>query len=159
SGIPNLKVGYNKVFGYYIEVTNAHREKIPAHFIRKQTIKNAERYVTADLKEYEEKVLSADERSRDLEYDLFVRLRDAVHAAARPLQAAATVLAELDVLLSLSELARGQRYVRPQMIDEPRLQIVDGRHPVLDIIQPQGEFVPNDTVCDHNQFVLLITGP
>lgn len=159
SGIPSLKVGFNKVFGYYIEITNAHSDKIPAHFIRKQTLKNAERYVTAELKEYEEKVLSADERSKVLEYELFVALRDEVQAAARRLQGVAAVLAELDVLAGLSELARQQGYVRPTIDERPILQIVDGRHPVLDRLQPQGAFVPNDTICDADSRILLITGP
>ena len=93
TGIPTLKVGFNKVFGYYIEVTNAHREKIPADYIRKQTVKNAERYITPELKEYEEKVLTADEKAKELEYELFLELRDAVAAARRRMQATAAVLA------------------------------------------------------------------
>ncbi len=106
SGIPSLKVGYNKVFGYYIEVTNTHRDKIPASYIRKQTIKNAERYITPELKEYEEKVLSADEKSQELEFELFVQLKDRVQSFARRLVATADVLAQLDVLIGLAELAR-----------------------------------------------------
>jgi DNA mismatch repair protein MutS len=144
SGIPNLKVGFNKVFGYYIEITNAHRERIPAEYIRKQTIKNAERYVTPELKEYEEKVLTADEKAKELEYDLFVKLRDSVASGRRRIQSTALVLAQLDVLISLAELARQRNYCRPAMVEEPMLAIVDGRHPVLDIIEPEGTFVPND---------------
>ena len=109
TGIPNLKVGFNKVFGYYLEVTHAHRDKMPADYIRKQTLKNAERYITPELKEYEEKVLSAEEQAKELEYELFVELRDAVAAQARRLQATAAVLAQLDVLAGLAELARAAR--------------------------------------------------
>ena len=98
TGIANLKVGFNKVFGYYIEITNAHRDKIPAEYIRKQTIKNAERYVTPELKEYEEKVLTADEKAKELEYELFLDLRDAVAADRRRMQSTAAVLAQIDVL-------------------------------------------------------------
>jgi DNA mismatch repair protein MutS len=160
SGIPNLKVGYNKVFGYYIEVTNAQSAKVPDNFIRKQTLKNAERYITPELKEYEEQVLTADERAQELEYELFAQLRDAVAAAARRLQATATVLARLDALASLAELARQRAYCRPAIVAEPILEIVDGRHPVLDIIEPGGTFVPNDTLAHPDAgMILLITGP
>lgn len=160
SGIGNLKVGFNKVFGYYLEVTQSQREKVPAHFQRKQTVKNAERYITPELKEYEEKVLTADEKSQELEYELFLELRDIVAAQAGRLQATAAVLAELDVLTSLADLARRRGYCRPKLVDEPSLAIVDGRHPVLDILEPDGQFVPNDTQAgpDNGQ-ILLITGP
>jgi DNA mismatch repair protein MutS len=160
SGIPSLKVGYNKVFGYYIEVTNAHRDKIPSHFIRKQTLKNAERYITPELKEYEEKVLTADDQAKELEYELFVALRTVVEEAAGRLRTAAAVLAQVDVLTALADLARRHDYCRPIVVDEPVLEIVEGRHPVLDIVEPQGSFVPNDTTCaPENATLLLITGP
>ena len=160
TGIPKLKVGYNKVFGYYIEVSATQQQRIPDDYIRKQTIKNAERYITPELKEYEEKVLSADEKAKELEYELFVELRETVHAAARRLQATAASLASLDVLAALAELASRQRYGRPLLVDEPVLKITDGRHPVLDILEPQGTFVPNDTVADAQAgVILLITGP
>jgi len=160
SGIPSLKVGYNKVFGYYLEVTNAHRDRIPAHFMRKQTLKNAERYVTPELKEYEEKVLTADEQARQLEYELFLDLREQVQLAARRLQATADVLAGLDALAALADLARQRGYCRPELVEVPELEICDGRHPVLDILQPAGSFVPNDTLCSAQQgLMLLITGP
>jgi DNA mismatch repair protein MutS len=145
TGIANLKVGFNKVFGYYIEITNAHREKIPADYIRKQTIKNAERYITPELKEYEEKVLTADEKAKELEYELFLQLRDAAAAERRRIQSTAAVLAQLDVLTALAELARQRNYCRPEIVEEAVLKIVDGRHPVLDIVEPEGTFVPNDT--------------
>jgi DNA mismatch repair protein MutS len=160
TGIQNLKVGFNKVFGYYIELTNSQREKTPDNYIRKQTVKNAERYITPELKQYEEQVLTADEKAKELEYQLFLELRDAVHACSRRLQASALVLAQLDVLVSLAELARERGYCRPQVVEEACLQIIEGRHPVLDIVEPQGTFVPNDSVCGgENGLIMLITGP
>jgi DNA mismatch repair protein MutS len=160
SGISSLKIGFNKVFGYYLEVTNTHRDKVPSHFQRKQTVKNAERYITPELKEYEEKVLTADDKSKELEYTLFIELRDAVAADVRRLQATAAVLAELDVLMALADLARRRHYCRPTLVDEPRLSIQEGRHPVLDILEPEGTFVPNDLDAgpDAGQ-MMLITGP
>jgi DNA mismatch repair protein MutS len=160
TGIPNLKVGYNKVFGYYIELTNAHRDKAPETFIRKQTLKNAERYITPELKEYEEKVLTADEKAKQLEYELFLEIRDAVHSASRRLRSTADVLARLDVLCAFAELARQRDYRRPDLVEEPMLNIAEGRHPVLDIIEPQGTFVPNDASASADEgIILLITGP
>src|SRR5207248_5770902 len=160
TGIANLKVAYNKVFGYYIEITNSQKDKTPPHYIRKQTTVNAERYITPELKEYEEQVVTADERAKQLEYELFVSLPEAVQKEARRLQATAAVLAQLDVLASLAELARQRGYVRPTITDQPELKIIDGRHPVLDIVESQGTFVPNDTLIggEHGT-VLLITGP
>ncbi len=159
SGVP-MKVGFNKVFGYYIEITNTHRDRVPDDYIRKQTLKNAERYITPELKEYEEKVLTADEKAKDLEYELFLELREAVAASRRRMQATAAVLAQIDALAALAELARERNYCRPKMAEEPELQIVDGRHPVLDIIEPEGTFVPNDTTAGgESGTILLITGP
>jgi DNA mismatch repair protein MutS len=160
TGIPKLKVGYNKVFGYYIEVSHAHQQSVPEDYIRKQTLKNAERYITPELKEYEEQVLAADEKSKDLEYELFAELRAAVHVAARRIAGSAAAVAQLDVLAGLAELATRQRYCRPVLSDEPVLRIIDGRHPVLDVIEPQGTFVPNDAIAnDKEGNILLITGP
>ena len=160
TGIASLKVGFNKVFGYYLEVTNTHNSKVPDDYIRKQTLKNAERYITPELKEYEEKVLSAEEKSKDLEYALFVELRDAVAARRAQMQETAGALAELDVLAGLAELARRRNYCRPVMVDRPELEIVEGRHPVLDIFEPEGTFVPNDTRAGgDDRPILLITGP
>lgn len=160
TGIANLKVAYNKVFGYYIEITNSQKDKTPPQYIRKQTTVNAERYITPELKEYEEQVVTADERAKQLEYELFIALRDAVQKEARRLQATAAVLAQLDCLGSLADLARQRGYVRPTISDQPELKIIDGRHPVLDIVESQGTFVPNDCAVggDHGT-VLLITGP
>jgi DNA mismatch repair protein MutS len=160
TGISKLKVGYNKVFGYYIEVSAAQQEHVPDTYIRKQTIKNAERYITPELKEYEEQVLSADDKAKALEYELFVALRETVHAAARRLQTTATALAQLDVLAALADLAAHHRYCRPALVDDPVLRISDGRHPVLDILEPHGTFIPNDVVANaEDGVILLITGP
>ncbi len=160
TGITSLKVGFTSVFGYYLEVTNTHKDKIPAHFIRKQTLKNAERYITVELKEYEEKVLSADDSAKKLEYDLFLELREEVFQQTACLQESANSLAILDVLCSLAELAVKRNYVKPTIVEEPILEIYEGRHPVLDARLPQGEFVPNDTMIgSENGTVHLITGP
>ena len=145
---PASKSDSTKSLATTLEVTHAHREKVPAEFIRKQTLKNAERYITPELKEYEEKVLSAEERAFSLEYEIFVRLRDTVAAAAGRLQATATAIAEVDTLASLAELARSRNYVRPQVVDQPVLEILDGRHPVLDILEADGTFVPNSVSCE-----------
>jgi DNA mismatch repair protein MutS len=164
TGIPNLKVAYNKVFGYYIEITNAHKDKTPGHYLRKQTTVNAERYITPELKEYEEQVVTADERAKELEHELFLKLRDAVQQQARRLQATAGVLAQLDTLAALAELATSRGYVRPTIVAEPVLRIIGGRHPVLDLTEAAGTFVPNDVACGQDDTsddgtVLLITGP
>jgi DNA mismatch repair protein MutS len=160
TGIPNLKVGFNNVFGYYLEITNPHRDRVPPEYHRHQTVKNAERYVTPALKEYEEKVLSADEKAKELEYDLFVGLREATTATAGRLRATADVLAQLDCLTSLAELARHGGYCRPALVAEPRLRIVGGRHSVLDAQLAPGSFVPNDVAMGAEEgLVLLITGP
>jgi DNA mismatch repair protein MutS len=148
TGITSLKVGFNRVFGYYLEVTHAHRDKVPAEYIRKQTLKNAERYITPELKEYEEKVLTAEERAIDIEYELFSELRELVARNAGRLRTTAAALAEVDVLAGLAELARSRGYVRPEVVDEPVLDITEGRHPVLDITEPEGTFVPNGVQCE-----------
>jgi len=160
TGIPNLKIGFNKVFGYYLELTNAHKDKAPDYFIRKQTLKNAERYITPELKEHEEGVLSSTERAQDLEYEIFIELRDSTHQHSQRLQNTARVLGQLDVLASLADLAQQRGYCRPKMVVEPVLDIRDGKHPVLDITEPDGTFVPNDTQAGTGEeLVLLITGP
>ncbi len=160
TNIHSLKVGFNKVFGYYIEITNTHAEKIPPEYIRKQTVKNAERYITPELKEYEDQILHAAERAQQLEYELFCELRELTAQQARRLRGTAAALAQLDVLLSLAELARTRNYCRPSIVAEAELNIVAGRHPVVDAIAPAGTFVPNDTACGQSTgHVLLITGP
>jgi DNA mismatch repair protein MutS len=160
TGIPSLKVGFNQVFGYYIEITHAHAVKVPGDYTRKQTLKNAERYITPELKAYEEKVLSAQEKSQQREHELFLALRDQVGAETLRLLQTAEVLATLDVLAALAELAVARRYCRPELSDDPILEIVDGRHPVLDQTLPPGTFVPNDVHMDGASGLLwLITGP
>ena len=160
SGINSLKVGFNKVFGYYIEITHTHVDKIPANYQRKQTLKNAERYITPELKEYEEKVLSAEDKSHEREYELFLELRDQVAAQTGCLLETGEVLAQLDVLASLAELAVTRQYVRPELADEAVLQIKGGRHPVLEQTLPPGTFVPNDVCLGPDAGTLwLITGP
>ncbi len=160
SGIGSLKVGFNKVFGYYIEVTNVHQTKIPDYFIRKQTLKNVERYITPELKEYEDKVLSAEQQSLDRELLLFDQLRETTRAYAARLKQLGEQLAMLDLLAALAELAVQQKYCRPEITTGTELILRDGRHPVLDIVQPLGVFVPNDTCLDaENGWIHLITGP
>jgi DNA mismatch repair protein MutS len=160
TGISSLKVGYNKVFGYYIEVTHTHREKIPSNYTRKQTLKNAERYITPELKEMETKVLNAGELSREKEYAIFVGLRERVARHTGALLKVAGALAELDCLAALARVALARRYARPKLLDERRICIREGRHPVLEAILGDGEFVPNDTVLgEEDGTILVITGP
>lgn len=146
TGISNLKVGFNKVFGYYLEVTAAHKDKIPADYIRKQTLKNQERFITPALKEYEDKVLRAEERAVALEQELFDALKETVAAETPRLQSTAAALANLDALAGLATLAVKGGWCRPEIVNEPVLDVRDGRHPVLDRIMPAGVFVPNDVV-------------
>ncbi|MGL4593397.1 MAG: DNA mismatch repair protein MutS [Thermoguttaceae bacterium] len=160
TGISTLKVGFTRVFGYYIEVTNIHQHKIPDDYIRKQTVKNAERYITPQLKEYEEKVLTASERICSLEYDLFEHLRNETCEQRTSMQQTASALSHLDVLVSLALLARERGYCRPQLVEQPVIDIRDGRHPVLEATEPSGSFVPNDIILDsENGMIQIITGP
>ena len=160
TGIPSLKVGYNKVFGYYLEITNAHKAKVPDDYIRKQTLVNAERYVTPALKQYEEKILTAEEKMVELENHLFAELRMAVAEAVEPVQRNARFLALLDVFCALAEVAERRGYVRPDVDDSGVLDIEDGRHPVVEEALPAGEaFIPNSVRLDDDDQILLITGP
>ena len=160
TGIPSLKVGFTQNMGYYIEVTHTHSRKIPADYLRERTYKNAERYSTPELKEQAEKVLTAEGRIVQLEYDLFAGLRDRVAAQTGRLLQTAEVLAALDVLTSLAELSAERGYHRPELRDEPIIEIADGKHPVLEQILPPGTFVPNDTTLGGDAgFFLLVTGP
>ncbi|WP_339729304.1 DNA mismatch repair protein MutS [uncultured Gimesia sp.] len=160
TGIPHLKVGYNRVFGYYLEVSAAHAAKVPEHYIRKQTLKNQERYITPELKEYEEKVLKAEERAVELEQTMFNDLRERVAKEAPRTQKTAEILAQIDVLFGLAHLAMHAGYTRPEMTEDPVLDIRESRHPVLDRLQPTGEFVPNDVLLgDPYGRVQIITGP
>ncbi len=159
TGIPTLKVGYNSVFGYYIEVTRAQSDKVPADYIRKQTLKNAERYITEELKAYEEKVLGAAERALEREFELFGRLVQTAAEKRAQLQSTASALSHLDVLAALAEAAAVRGYCRPRLVEEPVLHIKEGRHPVLDAADP-GAFVPNDADCSPDGAMIhLITGP
>ncbi len=144
TGIPSLKVRFNSVFGYYIEVTRANLDKVPPHYIRKQTIANGERYITPELKEMEGKILGAEERSVKLEYELFQRVREEVLGQLPGIQQTAAALAQLDVLASFAETARLHNYCRPRVADEGMLQIREGRHPVLEQSLQDERFVPND---------------
>ncbi|MCX7867477.1 DNA mismatch repair protein MutS [Limisphaera sp. VF-2] len=145
TGIPSLKVRYNSVFGYYIEVTRANLDRVPSHYQRKQTIANGERFITPELKDIEARILGAEERSLKLEYELFQQIRERVLAHLVPLQQAAAALAQADVLAALAETARVHQYCRPEVRDEGLIQIRDGRHPVLEQTLLDERFVPNDT--------------
>ena len=160
TGIPSLKVRFNSVFGYYIEVTKTHLDKVPETYIRKQTIVNGERFITPELKEWESKILGAEERVKRIEYELFVKLREQVTAQLKVIQQNAQALAELDVLACFAQLAQLYGYVCPVVQDEGILFIKDGRHPVLEQTLPAGRFVSNDTDLDpaHKQ-IGIITGP
>jgi DNA mismatch repair protein MutS len=159
TGIQSLKVRFNSVFGYYIEVTKANLDKVPPEYIRKQTIANGERFITPELKDMEGKILGAEERSVKLEYELFQRVREAVLGQLAKIQQTAAALAQLDVLGSFAETARLFSYCRPQIGNEASLLIHDGRHPVLEQNLSDERFVPNDTHLDGATQIALITGP
>jgi DNA mismatch repair protein MutS len=160
TGISSLKVGFTEGYGYYIEVTHTHRNKVPEHYHLHRSLKNANRYITAELSEKAEKVVNAEERIKQLECELFVQLRERVAAQTNRLMQTAEVLAALDALGSLAELAAERNYCRPVLADEPVLVIEDGRHPVLEQTLPPGTFVPNDTMMGPDDgFFLLVTGP
>lgn len=161
TGIPSLKVGFNTVFGYYIEVTHTHKNKIPPDYIRKQTLVNAERYITPELKEYEEKILHAEEKMLGLETELFNELRKTVADHAAAIQQNAQIIAILDCFVSLAEAAVEYEYCCPEVNETTRIEIRAGRHPVIERLLPPGErYIPNDCIVDtdENQ-ILIITGP
>ena len=157
TGIKSLKVGFNRVFGYYIEVTNANRHLVPEDYQRKQTLANAERYITPELKEQEAMVLGADERIKELEYELFMEIRKKVHDHVDAVQTNARIIASLDVFQSLASAAIKHNFVRPRMSNDYALSIKQGRHPVIEAVT--GHFVPNDVFFDDNQQIILLTGP
>lgn len=166
TGISNLKIGFNRVFGYYLEVSNSHQGKVPPEWIRKQTLTNGERYVTPELKEKEEVILNADERANELEFRLFDELRHAVCEITPIIQQTARAVAELDAIYSLSVTAALRRYVRPAVTAEGgeaaagSIMIRDGRHPVLETLRTDTPFVPNDTrINNEDEQILIITGP
>jgi DNA mismatch repair protein MutS len=160
TGIANLKIGFNKVFGYYLEVSRGQLENVPDYFIRKQTLVNAERFITPDLKEFESKVMGAEEKRLDLEYQIFIDIRNRVAAQSRTLLETAAHLARLDYFACLAEAARRHRYVKPHVEDSESISITEGRHPVIERTLPAGRFVPNDIHLDQEEEeVLIITGP
>ena len=160
TGIKSLKVRFNSVFGYFIEITKSNLANAPAHYTRKQTTVGGERFITPELKEIEAKILGADERARHLEYELFQKLREETLRELAPLQKTAAALATLDAICGLAETARLFHYCRPELNDSLRLIIRDGRHPVLDQNLAEEKFVPNDTELDGEKRRLgIITGP
>lgn len=161
TGINNLKVGYNKVFGYYIEVTNSNKAKVPTdRYTRKQTLTNAERYITPELKEHEALILEAESKSTDLEYDIFVKLRDDVKKYIPALQKLGKQIASLDVLTAFATVSEQNNYVRPTMTaDSGEINVVNGRHPVVEQVMSAGSFIPNDVKMDQQTSIFLITGP
>ncbi|MBX7050661.1 MAG: DNA mismatch repair protein MutS [Flavobacteriales bacterium] len=161
TGIPSLKISFNNVFGYYLEVRNTHKDKVPADWIRKQTLTQAERYITEELKVYEQKILGAEEKIASIEFKVFNDLVQAVADYTAAIQLNAQVLAQLDVLMSLAKVAVKNSYVRPTVNDSKTLKILEGRHPVIEQALPQGEeYVSNDVYLDNDtQQVMMITGP
>ncbi|HEY0528754.1 MAG TPA: DNA mismatch repair protein MutS [Gemmatimonadaceae bacterium] len=159
TGINSLKVGYNKVFGYFIEVTNTNSHLVPSDYQRRQTLAGAERYVTQSLKEYEERVLTAAERVEVRERELFESLRSRIAAQVARLQAVAQIVAELDVLASLAETAAREGYVRPELTDDFSLEITAGRHPVVERMMPREKFIPNDVSLSEDTRMIILTGP
>ncbi len=159
TGIKSLKVGYNKVFGYYIEITTPNLPQAPSEYIRKQTLTNAERYITPELKEYESLILNAEERITELETTLFKEVGAQIAGASRRLLATARALAELDVYATLAEVAMRYRYARPQLDDGDEIHIVAGRHPVVELTLRDEPFVPNDVTLKNDACIHIITGP
>ena len=160
TGIKNLRIKYNKVFGYYLEVTNSFRDQVPEYFIRKQTLTNAERFTTTELNELSDVILNAEDRLFALEYELYVQLRDRLAAGVKRVQHMADIVAELDALASLSVAAVKYHYVRPSINEEDRIRIVNGRHPVVERVLADDSFVPNDTRLDlSDNRIAVITGP
>lgn len=161
TGIANLKVGYNSVFGYFLEVSRANQDKVPAHYIRKQTTANAERYITAELKEHESLVLGAEEKASNLEFELFHRIRAKVAEQSKALLQTARAIAEFDVMCSFAEVAVARNYVRPEVLDDLRLEVEGGRHPVVE--GANVSFVPNDLMFSSIERdcpkVIILTGP
>lgn len=161
TGIPSLKLSYNNVFGYYIEVSNTHKDKVPQEWIRKQTLTNAERYITEELKEYEEKILGAEEKMLLIEQRIYAALLAYIASSLTKLLRNASVVARIDCLHSFAVLARQRRYVRPTLDEGKRIEIREGRHPVLETLMGVGEeYIPNDVMLDdEEQQIIMITGP
>ena len=160
TGIPKLKIGYNHVFGYFIEVSNSYKNMVPETYIRKQTLTSGERYITQELKELESKILGAHERLITLEHRLFSELLESISAQLDRIQRTANAVAQLDVLASFAEAAVQNNYVKPTVDDSDVLSITEGRHPVIEQMLKGSLFVPNDTTLDETENrMLIITGP
>lgn len=159
TGIKNLKIGYNRVFGYYIEVTNSYKELVPDRYIRKQTLTGAERYITEELKEMESRVLGAKDKVIALEYELFQKIREYIADNISRIRTTATVLARLDVFASLADVAKKNNYICPEVDYSDKIVIKDGRHPIVEAFLPEGMFIPNDVDLDSRNRLMLITGP
>ena len=158
--IPSLKISFNNVFGYYIEVRNTHKDKVPEDWIRKQTLVNAERYITQELKEYEEKIINADEKIKDLELKLFLKLLDKLQDSLTTLKIISGKVSVIDILNSFSKRAIKYKYICPDIIDKKKIEILQGRHPVIEANLPHGErYIPNDILLDKEQQIIMITGP
>ncbi|MDG2499843.1 MAG: DNA mismatch repair protein MutS, partial [Flavobacteriaceae bacterium] len=158
--IPSLKISFNNVFGYYIEVRNTHKDKVPDEWIRKQTLVNAERYITQELKEYEEKIVNADEKIKDLELKLFLKLIDNLQDSLTTLKLISERVSVIDILNSFSKRAIKYKYICPEIIDEKKIEITQGRHPVIEANLPHGDrYIPNDILLDKDQQIIMITGP
>ena len=158
--IPSLKISFNNVFGYYIEVRNTHKDKVPEEWIRKQTLVNAERYITQELKEYEEKIVNADEKIKDLELKLFLKLIDKLQDGLSTLKMISEKVSIIDILNSFSKRAIKFKYSCPEIIKEKKIEIKEGRHPVIEANLPHGErYIPNDILLDNDQQIIMITGP
>lgn len=161
TGISSLKIGFNKVFGYYLEVTNAHKDKAPIDWTRKQTLTNAERYITEELKEYEEKILNAEDRILSLEARLYQEFLQHMQQHLKLLQANARLIAELDMLLGFAQVAKQRKYIQPQITADDRIEIKQGRHPVIETtLPPDSPYIPNDILLDNEeQQIIIVTGP
>ena len=160
TGIPKLKVGYNRVFGYYIEVTNSYKNLVPEHYIRKQTLTNCERYITPELKEIESRILGAKERSVAIEYELFNDVREQIALNLDRIERTAKAIAALDVLVSLANVAADNRYTRPDVTQNSVIRLKDSRHPVVEALLSDAMFVPNDVLIDNSDNrIAIITGP
>ena len=161
TGIPSLRISYNNVFGYFLEVRNTHKDRVPPEWIRKQTLVSAERYITPELKQYEEKILGAEEKILALETEIYGALLASIQAQVGIIQRNASVVARLDVLAGFARLALDNNYCRPQVDDSLEIDITGGRHPVIETrMAPGEEYIPNDLqLCNDSQQIIILTGP
>jgi len=160
TGIPVLKIGFNKIYGYYIEVTKKHAERVPDDYIRKQSLVNAERFISPQLKKYEEEVTQAEEKIIELEQSLFEEIRSKISSEGHRIQKMAGIISEIDALVSFAEVAHRNNYCHPEILEDSRLEISNGRHPLVEQIDPGTRFIPNDTSLNtQDQQIMIITGP